>query len=426
MRSADPLFTSHPDPIREPRKTRNVGGPIQAPDSLLPLVEQGVISEVVRPLLSGKEAQIYLVRSGGELRVAKIYKDAQQRSFKHRAQYTEGRKVRNSRDQRAMAKGSRYGKARDEAAWKATEVDIIYRWRDVGVRVPKPFIFTDGVLVMELITNAEGNPAPRLSDVRFSRTEAQSVFDELLREVVKMLCAGVVHGDLSDFNVLIAADGPVIIDFPQSLNAAGNQNAERILVRDVDNLNRFLARHVRGATRLPYGKEMWAAYECSELTPDFELTGKFTPAPQKTSTTSLLAEIEREAQQRRRALGIESNQPAYVFAPVTKEKVEQFTRAKREAHSKNNERGGQTSTRTRRRRRKKDGTRTDQRGTPARASTGENSTKQKEARSTSGGCRDGNAGGETRKPDRSRTSKRNRRRSRNRNRNDNPATPRNG
>jgi len=304
---------------------------------------------VVRPLLSGKEAQIYLVHSGGELRVAKVYKNAQQRSFKHRSQYTEGRKVRNSRDQRAMAKGSRYGKARDEAAWKATEVDIIYRLRDAGVRVPEPFIFTDGVLVMELVTDAEGNPAPRLGDVRLAREHAQQVFDKLLREAVKMLCAGVVHGDLSDFNVLMGAEGPVIIDFPQAINAAGNQNAERILLRDINNLNSFLARHVPRTRRLPYGQEMWAAYQRSELTPDYQLTGKFVAAPQKTTTKSLLeeiADIERESRERRRSLGLETKEDSYVYAPVTAEELAQFTKTK-----KGN--GGQAPRGKRRQRRRK-------------------------------------------------------------------------
>ncbi len=377
---------SRGETLKEPSKTRHAGGPpIRVPDCLLPLVEQGVISEVVRPLLSGKEAQIYLVRVGDDLRVAKAYKNAQHRSFKHRSQYTEGRKVRNTRDQRAMAKGSRYGKSRDEAAWKATEVDVIYRLRDAGVRVPEPFIYIDGVLVMELVTDADGHPAPRLGDIRCSPDEAQRVFDQLLRETVKMLCVGIVHGDLSDFNVLMAADGPVIIDFPQAISAAGNQNAERILVRDVNNLNSFLARHVPRTRRLPYGQEMWAVYQRSELTPDYELSGKFTPAPQKTTTKSLLdeiAEIEREARDRRRTLGLEPKESTYVYNPVTTEELEKFAQTKKTSQQPS---GGK-----RRRRRKKAGAGAGQGGGSASAgSRNQNATRSEAPKG--GGRRRGNA-----------------------------------
>ena len=219
---------------------------MRTPVALLPLIEYGIVEEVLRPLMSGKEAQIFLVLAGGEERVAKIYKEAEQRTFKHRTAYTEGRGTRNSRDRRAMGKHSRHGKAKDEAAWRSAEVDAIYRLQTAGVRVPVPYNFVDGVLIMELVKGADGRPAPRLGDVDFDPATAQAVFDHLLREVVRMLCAGVVHGDLSDFNVLMSGDGPVIIDFPQAIDPASNQSARKLLIRDVDNLHNFLARFVPG------------------------------------------------------------------------------------------------------------------------------------------------------------------------------------
>ena len=226
---------------------------MRVPESLAVLTAEGIIEEVMRPLRSGKEAQIYLVLSGGEQRVAKIYKDAENRTFKQRSGYIEGRRVRNSRDQRAMGKHTSYGRAKDEDAWRSAEVEAIYRLRDAGVRVPEPFHFVDGVLIMELVTDASGNPAPRLGEVAMTAAEARAIFDRLLREVVRMLAAGLVHGDLSDFNVLMGADGPVLIDFPQSVDASRNQNARELLIRDVDNLTDFLGRFEPAATGVPYG-----------------------------------------------------------------------------------------------------------------------------------------------------------------------------
>jgi RIO kinase 1 len=279
---------------------------MRQPECLAPLVDQGIIQEVVRPLMSGKEAQIYLVVSGGELRVAKVYKAAQDRTFRQRAEYTEGRAVRNTRTQRAMSRHSRYGRAQDEASWRSAEVDIIYRLRAAGVRVPEPHYFSDGILVMELITDADGDPAPRLADVALNRVEAGAVFATLLSAVVKMLCVGVVHGDLSDFNVLMGQGGPVLIDFPQAVDAAHNLNARKLLVRDVDNLNQFLVRVAPGQRRLPYGQEMWDLYARSELSPETRLTGRYQPPSRKADTSAVLHEIEvaaREAQRRRDALG---------------------------------------------------------------------------------------------------------------------------
>lgn len=265
---------------------------MRLPSGLLTLLDHGLITEVVRPLLSGKEAQVYLVISEGEERVAKVYKEASQRSFKNRAIYTEGRKGRNSRDRRAMAKGTRHGRAQDEAAWRSAEVDMIYRLQAAGVRVPTPYLFDDGVLVMELVKDAGGEPAPRIGEVHMDAAAAEKVFDQLIGEVVKMLCAGVVHADLSDFNVLMAADGPVVIDFPQSLDAAGNQSAREILIRDVANLNTFLLNFGPTTRPLFHAQEMWALYAKGELRPDTKLTGEFTASDMDVDLMALIAELE--------------------------------------------------------------------------------------------------------------------------------------
>ncbi len=264
---------------------------MRSPKSLEILAEHGIIQEVLRPLMSGKEAQIYMVLSDDRVCAAKIYKEAQNRSFKHRTDYMEGRKVRNSRDQRAMAKGSAYGKSKDEESWRTTEVDMIYRLRAAGVRVPEPYVFMDGVLLMELVCDENGDPAPRLGDVSFTPKECTEIFHLVLQEVVRMLCAGVVHGDLSDFNVLLSHDGPVIIDFPQSVEAAGNLNARRLLLRDVDNLHRFLSRFVPGARRLPYGEEIWSLYESNQLAPETRLTGSYRHSSARVDTGDVLALI---------------------------------------------------------------------------------------------------------------------------------------
>ncbi len=280
---------------------------MRIPDSLASLAELGIIEEVVRPLMSGKEAQIYLVVAGGEWRVAKIYKEAQNRTFKHRAEYTEGRGTRNTRDQRAISKRTSHGRAQDEAAWRSTEVSMIYRLQAAGVRVPVPYHFIDGVLVMELITDADGNPAPRLGDLKLDAQAANAVYQQLIREVVRMLCAGVVHGDLSEFNVLMAADGPVVIDFPQSVDAAQNQNARKLLVRDVNNLHNYLARFDKSARRLPLAEEMWELYQSNGLTPDTPLTGRYRPAQRAADTAgvlALVAEANRDERRRREYLGL--------------------------------------------------------------------------------------------------------------------------
>ena len=268
------------------------------------LIDAGVIEAVVRPLLSGKEAEVYLVVFQGVHCVAKLYKEADQRSFKNRAVYTEGRRGRNTRRERAMAKGSKFGRAEQEAAWRTAEVDAIFRLREAGVAVPEPYEFVDGVLIMELVADDWGEPAPRLCDVNLERREAGQVFDFLLREVVKMLCAGLVHGDLSDFNVLLGANGPVVIDFPQALDAAANNSARKILVRDVNNLQHFLSRWVPNLRHKKYGEEIWDWYERGELTPDTQLTGNFQKDAPKANTVSLLEEIEHAQAEARRRKGL--------------------------------------------------------------------------------------------------------------------------
>jgi RIO kinase 1 len=286
---------------------------MRIPDCLAQLFDYGILEEVVRPLMSGKEAQVYLVVSGGDPCVAKVYKEAQNRTFKHRAEYTEGRKVRNSRDQRAIDKRSRHGRAQDEAAWRSTEVDMIHRLHAAGVRVPAPRHFIDGVLIMELITDADGHPAPRLADLVFDPAGAQAMYDRLLREVVRMLCAGVVHGDLSDFNVLVGAEGPVIIDFPQSVDTALNANARKLLVRDVENLHRFLSQFVPHARRLPYAEEMWDLFQQNAITPETRLTGRYRPSDRRANThgvLELIREANHDERKRRESLGLRGGPPA--------------------------------------------------------------------------------------------------------------------
>jgi RIO kinase 1 len=280
---------------------------MRIPDKLATLADYGIIQEVIRPLMSGKEAEVYLVVACGAYRVAKIYKDAVHRTFKNRAEYTEGRRVRNSRDQRAITKRSTRGRAQEEEAWRSAEADIIHRLHAAGVRVPIPHHFIDGVLVMELILDAYGQPAPRLADVALSPQEARAIHARLLREVVRMLCAGVVHGDLSEFNVLLSGEGPVVIDFPQSVDPAHNQNARKLLVRDVGNLHTYASRFARDLPRRPYAEEMWELYQANMLTPDTVLTGVYRPQTSRGDTASvesLIRDANRDEQRRRKSLGL--------------------------------------------------------------------------------------------------------------------------
>ncbi len=248
---------------------------MKVPARLQPLVDDGVIDTVVRQLMSGKEAMVFVVRSGGETRCAKVYKEADKRSFRQAVDYTENRKTKNSRQARAMAKGTRYGREAQEKAWQSAEVDALYRLAAAGVRVPRPYNFHEGVLLMELVADHEGNAAPRLNDVELTPDEATDLHERLIREVVRMLAAGVVHGDLSEFNILLGAEGPVIIDLPQAVDAAGNNHAPRMLVRDVDNLRRYFGRFAPALLATDYGKEIWALYESGGLHPEVALTGVF-------------------------------------------------------------------------------------------------------------------------------------------------------
>ena len=250
---------------------------VKTPQGLQALIDDGVIDEVLRPLKSGKEAAVYVVRSGDDVRCAKVYKDMAQRSFQQRVQYQEGRKVRGSREARAIGKASKYGRKQQEVAWKNTEVDALYQLRMAGVRVPEPYGYFHGVLVMELVTDAEGFSAPRLGEIELSADQAREYHRVLVRQVVLMLCCGLIHGDLSAYNVLIGPAGPVVIDFPQVVSAGGNNAARTMLLRDVNNLTAHLGRWAPELLDTWYGEEMWALFQAGELRPDTELTGEFEP-----------------------------------------------------------------------------------------------------------------------------------------------------
>jgi RIO kinase 1 len=265
---------------------------MKAPPRLQSLIDEGLIDTVVRQLMSGKEAMVYVVRRGEETLCAKIYKEATQRSFRQAVDYTENRKVKNSRQARAMAKGTKFGRQAAEAAWQSAEVDALYRLAAAGVRVPKPHNFWDGVLLMELVTDAEGDAAPRLNDVSFSAQEARAHHATLLKEVVRMLCAGVVHGDLSEFNILLAADGPVIIDLPQAIDAAGNNHAPRMLLRDVANLRDFFGQFAPELRSTQYGPELWQLYQAGLLGTDTLLSGRFVQQQGAVDLSGVMREID--------------------------------------------------------------------------------------------------------------------------------------
>lgn len=265
---------------------------MKAPPRLQALITEGLIDSVVRQLKSGKEADVYVVRCGEDTCAAKIYKEAHKRSFRQAVDYTENRKVRNSRQARAMAKGTAFGRQQQEAAWQSAEVDALYRLAAAGVRVPQPHNFLDGVLLMELVADEHGDAAPRLNDLVFTEAQAQQHHATLVAEVVRMLCAGVIHGDLSEFNILLAGDGPVIIDLPQAVDAAGNNHAPRMLMRDVDNLRGFFGRFAPSLLRTQYGPEIWALYAGGQLTAETPLTGRYEHQPGAVDLTAVLREIE--------------------------------------------------------------------------------------------------------------------------------------
>jgi RIO kinase 1 len=265
---------------------------MKAPPRLQTLVDEGLIDTVVRQLMSGKEAMVYVVRCGDETRCAKVYKEATQRSFRQAVDYTENRKVKNTRQARAMAKGTRFGREAQEAAWQSAEVDALYRLAAAGVRVPKPYNFFEGVLLMELVTDELGDAAPRLNDVAFRPDQARAQHAALLTEVVRMLCAGVVHGDLSEFNILLGSDGPVIIDLPQAVDAAGNNHAKRMLLRDVANLRDFFGQFAPELLETHFGPEIWSLYERGVLTPEVVLTGRFERSCGAVDVGGVLREID--------------------------------------------------------------------------------------------------------------------------------------
>ena len=284
---------------------------MKTPQRLQSLVDEGLIDSVVRQLMSGKEAMVYVVRCGEETRCAKIYKEADKRSFRQAVDYTENRRVKNTREARAMAKGTKFGRQVTEAIWQSAEVDALYRLAAAGVRVPTPHNFLEGVLLMDLVTDAHGDAAPRLNDVAFSPDDALRHHASLLKEVMRMLCAGIVHGDLSEFNVLLTPTGPVIIDLPQAVDAAGNNHAFSMLERDVGNMASYFGRFAPELKRTKYAKEMWALYEAGTLHPASVLTGEFDEPEELADVGGIMREIEaaRLDEERRQAVRAADDAP---------------------------------------------------------------------------------------------------------------------
>ena len=276
---------------------------MKIPKRIEPLVQEGLVDEVICQLMSGKEAMVYVVRCGEDIRCAKVYKEAHKRSFRQSVDYTEGRKLRNSRDARAMEKGARYGRKVQQESWQSTEIDALYRLAAVGVRVPQPYHFINGVLLMELVTDADGEVAPRLSDLALTAEASREYHGLLMKQVVRMLCAGIVHGDLSEYNVLIGSDGPVIIDLPQAVSAEANNNAFTILERDIETLAAYFGRFAPELLNTDYGMEIWSHYQSGELNPEIALTGRFQRSEKPADVDGVVREIdaalkEEEARQR--------------------------------------------------------------------------------------------------------------------------------
>jgi len=284
---------------------------MKIPKNLLQLIEDGLVDKVLSSLKSGKEATVYLVSSGGEIRCAKVYKEVEKRNFRNQAQYQEGRRERNSRRSRAMGKGSSYGRKEQESAWQQTEVNALYQLASAGVRVPKAYGCFDGVLLMELVKDIDNFAAPRLNDVELSVEEAREYHAFLMMEIVRMLCVGIIHGDLSEFNILLGVDGPVIIDLPQAVNASGNNNAFAMLERDVNNMAFYFGQFAPELLKTDYAYEIWDHYESGTLTPNTVLTGKFEHSTESADVDSVLREIEevRAEEMRRRAAIAEAENP---------------------------------------------------------------------------------------------------------------------
>jgi len=265
---------------------------MKIPKRIMPLVESGLVDDVIGRLMSGKEADVFIVQCGSEIRCAKVYKEAIKRSFKQAVLYQEGRKVRNSRRARAMEKGSKFGRKQQEETWQTAEVDALFRLAAANVRVPQPYDCLDGVLLMELITNAEGEVAPRLGDITMTSEKAITDHSLVMQFVVRMLCVGLIHGDLSEFNVLVDEHGPVIIDLPQAIDAAGNNNAESMLARDVNNMRRYYGQFAPELLDTQYAKEIWALYEEGSLLADSTLTGIFEEEHQDVDLDEVIDVIE--------------------------------------------------------------------------------------------------------------------------------------
>ncbi|MCF6346486.1 MAG: serine protein kinase RIO [Thiomicrorhabdus sp.] len=265
---------------------------MKTPKRILPLVEDGLVDEVVRRLMSGKEADVFLVRCGNDIRCAKVYKEASKRSFKKAVEYQEGRKVRNSRRARAMQKGSKFGRKEQETIWQSAEVDALYKLANAGVRVPEPYGCFDGVLLMELITDEDGHVAPRLNDISMPAEQAREDHEIMMHYIMRMLCVGLIHGDLSEFNVLVDDYGPVIIDLPQAVDAAANNSAKRMLTRDVDNITKYYAQYAPELLKTQYAKELWTLFEAGDLHLELELTGHYHVKEKAANVDSVLEEIK--------------------------------------------------------------------------------------------------------------------------------------
>jgi RIO kinase 1 len=276
----------------QPAALHEQGPAAKTPSQLQPLIDDGIIDSVIRRLRSGKEASVFLVACGDEVRCAKVYKDANQRGFHQLAAYQEGRKTRGSRDARALSGGGRHGRELAETQWKSAEADALFKLDRAGVRVPRPYGMFDGVLLMELISGTDGGVAPRLNDIDISPEQARAWHAFMVSQVVLMLCAGLIHGDLSEFNILVDAQGPVIIDLPQAVDASANNNAARMLERDVGNLAACLGRFAPELLATSYGKEIWHIYEHGNLTPEIKLTGHFKGTHRQADVDSILREIE--------------------------------------------------------------------------------------------------------------------------------------
>ncbi len=276
---------------------------MKTPKGLQALIDDGRIDAVLRQLKSGKEASVFVVACGEQIRCAKVYKDAEHRGFHKLAAYQEGRKTRGSRDARAISRRGRHGKRMQESEWTNAEVTALYRLAHAGVRVPTPYGVYDRVLLMELVVDAQGHPAARLNDVEMTAEQARLWHAFMITQIVRMLCAGVIHGDLSEYNVLLDANGPVIIDLPQAVAAASNNNAFSMFERDVNNMRSAFARAAPELLQTEYAQEIWKLYQAGALTPESALTGRFTEELAEADLGAVLDQIEearREAEARQR------------------------------------------------------------------------------------------------------------------------------